>query len=84
MVCSGCVLGSGPEGLEFKPHTQAVFHLVFHLPPTSPTSPLSCDWVPGIYWVANTSSNGLGGTSGAYITCCEDRFVLLREFLARL
>ncbi len=35
-------------------HTQAVFHLVFHLPPTSPTSPLSCDWVPGIYWVANS------------------------------
>ncbi len=24
------------------------------------------------------------GTSGAYITCCEDRLVLLREFLARL
>ncbi len=54
VVCSGCVLGSGPEGLEFKPHTQAAFHLVFHLPPTSPRSPPSCDWVPGIYWVANS------------------------------
>ncbi len=34
--CSGCVLGSGPEGLEFKPHTQAVFHLVFHCLPPAP------------------------------------------------
>ncbi len=24
--------------------TLAIFHLVFHLPPTSPTSPPSCDW----------------------------------------
>ncbi len=30
------------------------FHLIFHLPPTSPTSPPSCDWVPGICWGANS------------------------------
>ncbi len=35
--CSGCVLGSGPQVPEFKPN----FHLIFHLPPTSPTSPTS-------------------------------------------
>ncbi len=34
-------------GVVVVSHTQAVFHFVFHLPPTSPTSPLSCDWVPG-------------------------------------
>ncbi len=31
-----------------------VFHIVFHLPPTSPTSLPSCDWVPGICWGANS------------------------------
>ncbi len=30
------------------------FHLIFHLPPTSPTGPPSCDWVPGICWGANS------------------------------
>ncbi len=48
--CSGCVLGSGPVVPEFKPLWQ-FFHLVFHLPPTSPPS---CDWVPGIRWGANS------------------------------
>ncbi len=51
--CSGCVLGSGPEVLEFKPNS-GIFHLIFHLPPPSPTSPPSCDWVPGICWGANS------------------------------
>ncbi len=36
---------------------QATFHLVFLLlPPTSSTSPPSCDWVPGICWGANSRS----------------------------
>ncbi len=39
-----CVWCSGvPEILEFKPNS-GIFHLIFHLPPTSPTSPPSCDW----------------------------------------
>ncbi len=34
--------------------TLATFHQVFlPLPPTRPTSPASCDWVPGICWGAN-------------------------------
>ncbi len=40
--CSGCVLGAGPKVLSSSP-TLAIFHLIFHLPPTSPTSPPSCD-----------------------------------------
>ncbi len=51
--CSGSVCGSGPEGLSSSP-TLAIFPLVFCLPPTSPTSPPSCDWVPGICWGANS------------------------------
>ncbi len=31
--CSGCVLDSGPKVLSSNP----IFHLVFHLHPTSPT-----------------------------------------------
>ncbi len=57
-VCSGgCVLGSGPA--------KQLFHLVFHL---SPTSPPSCDWVPGISWGANSNS----------------RPFLMQQFLAQL
>ena len=44
------------------------------LPPTTPTSPPSCEWVPGISWGANhfsLNSSGPGGTSGAHTTCCE-------------
>ena len=46
------------------------------LPPTTPTSPPSCEWVPGVSWGANRSSfslnsSGQGGTSGAHSTCCE-------------
>ena len=49
---------------------------LFPLPPTTPTSPPSCEWVPGISWGANHSSfslnsSGPGGTSGAHTTCCE-------------
>ena len=44
--------------------------------PTTPTSPPSCEWVPGVSWGANHSSfslnnNGPGGTLGAHTTCCE-------------
>ncbi len=35
---------------EFKPHS-VIFQLVFHLPPSSPPS---CDWVPGICWGASS------------------------------
>ncbi len=52
--CSGCVLGSGPQVPEFKPNSGIFFHLIFYLPPTSPTSQPSCDWVPGICWGANS------------------------------
>ena len=43
---------------------------------SSPTSPPSCEWVPGVSWGANHSSfslncSGPGGTSGAHTTCCE-------------
>ena len=41
-VCSGSGVSSSP--------TQAIFHLIFYLPPTSPTS----YWVPGICWGANS------------------------------
>ena len=46
------------------------------LPPTTPTSPPSCEWVPGVSWGANhgsfsLNSSGPGGTSGAHTTCCE-------------
>ncbi len=72
-------LAQGPEVPSSSP-TQAIF---LHLSPTSPTSPPSCDWVPGIFLGANSrpfliSSNGPGGTSGAHTICCEERPVLLR------
>ncbi len=50
MWCSGCVLGSGPEVLSSSPN-QAIFDLIFL--PLPPTSPPSCDWVPGICWNGN-------------------------------
>ncbi len=79
--CSGCVLGSGPQVLRspsLSPTLAFFSILIFHLPPTSPTNPSSCDWVPGICWGANSrpflmNSNGPGGTSGAHTTCCEER-----------
>ncbi len=45
----GCVLASVAEVSEFKPNSGN-----FHLPPTSPTSPPSCNWVPSICWGANS------------------------------
>ena len=47
-----------------------------HLSPITPTSPPSCEWVPGISWGANhgsfsLNSSGPGGTSGAHTTYCE-------------
>ncbi len=70
--CSGCVLGSGQ-----------LFHLVFHLPPTSPTSPPSCDWVTGICWCVNSrpflmKQQWSKWDLGAHTTCCEERPILLR------
>ena len=43
------------------------------LPPTTPTSPPSCEWVPGVSWGANLglNSSGPGGTSGAHTTYYE-------------
>ncbi len=40
----GVVVVSGLRSPSSSP-TQAIFHLIFHLPPTSPTSPPSCDCV---------------------------------------
>ncbi len=52
-----CVYGfcHGLRALRSRVQAQLrqIFHLIFHLPPTSPTSPPSCDWVPGICWGAN-------------------------------
>ena len=58
------------------------------LPPTTPTSPPSCEWVPGVSWGANHSSfslnsSGPGGTSGAHTTGCEKVAGPSCEFLAR-
>ena len=53
----GVVVVSLARGLrsQCSSPTQAIFfHLIFHLPPTTPTSPPSCDWVPGICWGANS------------------------------
>ncbi len=85
-VC-GVVVVSLAQGLKVPSSspTQAIFHLVFHLPSTSPTSPPSCDWGPGICWGANSRPflmqqqwSGPGGILGAHVTCCEERPVLLR------
>ncbi len=85
MWLCGVVVVSWAQGLRSPSSspTLAFFHLIFHLPPTSPTSPPSCDWVPGICWGTNSrpflmNSNGPGGTSGAHTTYCEERPVLLR------
>ena len=39
------------QPLHHTAQLRQLFHLVFHLPPTSPPS---CDWVPGICWDANS------------------------------
>ena len=54
----------------FKSHHWVFF---FSLPPTTPTSPPSCEWVPGVSWGGSflLNSSGPGGTSGAHTTCCE-------------
>ncbi len=82
VCCSGCVLGSGPAVLSSSP-TQAIFPSDFHLPPTSPTSPPSSDWVPGIYWGASSRPFLMKQqwTSGAHTTCCEESLFSC-EFLA--
>ncbi len=50
-----CVFSSQPVGSEFKPHSgnfPSVFFLIC-LPPAPPVHP-GCDWVPGIFWGANS------------------------------
>ncbi len=51
---------------------------IFHLPPTSPTSPPRDLAFAGvqIQGLFSWNSNGPGGTSGAHTTCCEERPVL--------
>ncbi len=54
-VLCGVVVVSWAQGLKVlsSSPTQATFPSgLFHLPPTSPTSPPSCDWGPGICWGA--------------------------------
>ena len=66
-------------GHGFEPHhsqMDIVGSYLLPLPPTTPTSPPSCEWVPGVSWGANHSSfslnsSGPGGTSGPHTTCCE-------------
>ena len=64
------VMGSSPTTRRW------ILSNLLPLPPTTPTSPPSCEWVPGLSWGANHSSfslnsSGPGGTSGAHTTCCE-------------
>ena len=64
------VMGSNPTTRRW------ILSNLLPLPPTTPTSPPSCEWVPGVSWGANHSSFSLnssspGGTSGAHTTCCE-------------
>ncbi len=71
----GCVLGSEPE---LSPTLT-----IFHLPPTSPTNPPSCDWGPGICWGANSrpflmKQQWSRWDLGAHTICCEERSVLLQ------
>ncbi len=80
--CSGCVLGSGPEVPEFKPHL-GNFPSGF---PSSPPAPPVHPAVIGDLAIAGVqiqglfpcSSNGPGGTLGTHTTGCEERPVLLR------
>ena len=65
-----CVMGSSPTTRRW------ILSNLLSLPPTTPTSPPSCEWVPGVSWGANHSSfslnsGGPGGTSGAHTACCE-------------
>ena len=64
------VMGSSPTTRRW------ILSNLLPLPPTTPTSPPSCEWVPGISWGANHSSfslnsSGPGGILGAHTTCCE-------------
>ncbi len=74
--CSGCVLGSGPDVLEFKPHSGNFnfFHLVFPSPPVHPAVigylAFAIVQIQGHY---SWNSNCPGGTSGAHTTCCDGR-----------
>ncbi len=70
--------------------TQVIFHLVFHLLPTSPTSPPSCDWVPwhllGCKFKAFSHETAMVqvGFEGFHTTCCEEKGLFSCEFLAWL
>ena len=71
----GCVFGS------VQPLCQIFFPSGFlPLPPTSPTSPPSCDWVPGICWGAIQDLFSWTGRQWSrwdfqcpHHTCCEER-----------
>ncbi len=95
-ACSGCVLGSGPWGSEFKPNS-GNFSIWFSicLPPAPPVHPAVIGYLAfagvQIKGIFSWNNNGPGGTSGAHTTCCEERPVLLRvpspapgDLLARL
>ncbi len=77
---SGCVLALSLIYLSSSP-SLAIFHLVFHQPPTSPTSSPSCDsgefagvQIQGLF---SWNRNGPDGVYGANTTCCEEKPVLL-------
>ncbi len=89
-VC-GEVVVSLAQGLRSQSSspTQAIFHLIY-LPPTSPTSPPSYGWVPGIKHLLGRKlkafshdTAGPGGTSGAHTTYGEESLFSC-EFLARV
>ncbi len=88
-LCGGVVVVSLAQGLRVLSSslTPRQFSILFSTC-LSPTSPPSCDWVPDIYWVANSRpflmKQQWSRWDFAYIACCEERPVLLREFLARL
>ncbi len=81
-------LAQGLRVLSSSP-TLRQFSILFStcLPPAPPVHPAVIGYLAfsglQIQGLFSWNSNGLDGTSGAYITCCEDRPVLLREFLAR-
>ncbi len=82
MWCSGCVLGSGPEVLEFKPPLWQFSSFSICLPPFPPVHPAVIGYLAfagvQIQGLFSCNSNGPGETSGAHTTCCEERPVLLR------
>ena len=78
LVAKWCTsLSHDPWVMSSSPTTRRwILSNLLPLPPTTPTSPPSCEWVPGISWGANHSSfslnsSGPGGTLGTHTTCCD-------------